>query len=273
MASRILAPTLGVIAGAAVAAFCRFDWNDALALAPITAPSTAAALWLPINRAAWAVAATVVAFAIVAQATALVGGILETILARGRIAALAPDWNAVFVRTSIAWAASGGRPGQIGWRFQPRLEQIWLDQLTIGGLTGPLAMLTLAACAALALFSDISGAGWEIAFAAGVCGWLSISLARYLAGVALSPFVAGTVAAMAEAVRTAAAPAAPVNPSPDAGAIARDLADLLAEPLERLADAADRMGSAEPPRERAIDAALADIRAGIERLLAASPNR
>jgi hypothetical protein len=274
MTSRILAPLFGVIAGIAAAAFCRFAWNDALALASITAPDTVAALWLPVNRAAWAITGTITAFAVVAQATALAGGILETILTRGRIAALAPDWNAVFVRTSIAAAAlSGGGARQTGWDPPLRLEPLWLDTLTIGRLIGPLPSLVLAAGGALALFSDISGTGWEIAFAAGLCGWLLISLARYLAAIALSPFVARTVAAMVEAARTATA-AAPATQSPDAGAIARDVADILAEPLERLADAADRLGQAQPspPREFAIDAALADIRAGIERLLAASRN-
>jgi hypothetical protein len=276
MASRILAPTFGVIAGVVVAGFCLYAWNDALALARVTAPAMVAPLSLPLNRAAWAIAGAIGAFAVVAQATALAAGILETILTRRRIAALAPDWQAVFAGASIARAAAtpGGRQDKAGWRPSPRLESIWLDELSIARLTAPLATLALAAGGLLALFSDISGTGWEMALAAGLCGWLLISLARYLAVVVLSPLVASTITAIAEAVRTAAAPAARVNPSPDPEAIARELADILAEPLERLADAADRLGSAEPPpsRERPIDAALADIRAGIERLLAASPN-
>jgi predicted transcriptional regulator len=99
----------------------------------------------------------------------------------------------------------------------------------------------------------------------------------------LAPLIGSAVAAATAVVRplnsipvfapvfAAGSPAASTGPV-DAASFAMALERALAGPLDRLAEAADRLGSASagPSREQTIDAALAEIRAGIERLLDAA---
>ena len=58
-------------------------------------------------------------------------------------------------------------------------------------------------------------------------------------------------------------------PAIDSKSLAAALAQALSGPLGRLAEATEKLSAAgaPPSREQAIDAALAEIRAGIERLL------
>jgi hypothetical protein len=331
MTTRILALILGLIAGAVVLAICIFVWSDAVAVAPIHAPDLVAALSVPANRVAWAVAAVAAACAVAALFTGLVGGIAETLIAARRIGALqagptlagwscAGDWRTVFDSTAIAVAAGPileaavipreGRAAGVDSISLLALGRLWLDRLTFRRAIRPLPLLVLSADIMLALISDLSGTGWELALAAGVAGWFLISLARYVTFLVLSPFIERTVAATLSATRqamdapasdivaprgfgqaaatqpsmnqplTGPLPTAPVGAvAAEAEAIARTVAEILAEPLERLAAAAEKMGSAAPPQEQTtdpestVDTAMAEVRAGIERLLAASPKR
>ncbi len=282
MTTRVLAVMFGIIAGIGTAAGFYFDWGEIVALLPIGPPDTVAALSIRGNRLACAIAGTATAFATVALLTAVAGGIIETGKARRKIAALRDDTanvptelDTILAGTAVAAAgAADAMPALLA------LEHSWLERLTLRQLTAPLPALVLAADGVLALFGDISGTGWDIALAAGLCGWLAIGLARYLAAIVVGPLVGATfeMLRLAQMLRPALI-SSPAIPAPgasfDAGAVARDLADLLAEPLERLADAADRLGSVEaaPFREQSVDAALAEIRQGIERLLAASGSR
>jgi hypothetical protein len=299
MISRVLAIILGVIAGVAVLAACCFAWGEIVALAPTGSADVAAALWVPVNHLAWAMTCAVGLFAVVALATAVAGGIVETNLVRRRVAearidsagldrANAPDWRAIFAETAIAGLAAAIPEST---PYDPStllaLETVWRDRLTLSRTIAPLPAIVLACDAALAIFGVIAGTGWELALAAGASGWFVVSLARYLAVLGLSPLIAWTMGETVPPMRATGAPRAIFQPainqgapkqpilSPaatplDAGAIARDIAEMLADPIERLADAASRLGSPTPAasREQAVDSALAEIRAGIERLLA-----
>ena len=213
MTTRILALILGFVAGAVVLAICIFAWSDAVAVARIHAPDLVAALSVPANRVAWAVAAAAAACAVAALFTGLVGGIAETLIAARRIGALqagpalagwscAGDWRTVFDSTAIAVAAGPildaavipreGRAGGVDSISLLALGRLWLDHLTFRRAIRPLPLLVLSADIMLALISDLSGTGWELALAAGVAGWFLISLARYVTSLVLSPFIERT---------------------------------------------------------------------------------
>jgi hypothetical protein len=83
--------------------------------------------------------------------------------------------------------------------------------------------------------------------------------------------------AFALSPQTAAAP--PIPPETAAKRIEQEEAEIIAaalsnaiwEPLGRLADAAEKLAAAgAPSRDRTIEAAMAEVRAGIEKLLAAA---
>jgi hypothetical protein len=165
------------------------------------------------------------------------------------------------------------------------LAPLWLNRSTLSSVVGPLPGLCAAQGIVLALIDYASAGRWELDLAAGAAGWLLITAAYYLARTLLAPMIGVAVEAATAVVRPltsvqsfAATPGGAIAvpaAGTDAGAFAAALERALSGPLERLAEAADRLGNAGagPTREQTIDAALAEIRAGIERLLDAAGER
>jgi hypothetical protein len=167
------------------------------------------------------------------------------------------------------------------------LNRIWLDRLTLAWSIGPLPLIVLALAGTLALFAHGGDGKWDAALAAGTASGLMIVLAQYLARAALSPLVDGAVAAASSAIRPLisihaleANRQAAAEPQPkrieqeEAEIIAAALANVIWEPLGRLADTVEKLTAVAepaaitaPPRDQEIEAAMVEIRAGIEKLL------
>lgn len=177
------------------------------------------------------------------------------------------------------------------------LNRIWLDRLALARTIGPLPPIVLALAGTLALFAHGAGGQgadgkWDAALAAGTASGLAIVLVQYLARIALTPLVDGAVAAATSVIRPLISVHAveanrPAEHAPavaaskrieqeEAEIIAAALSNVIWEPLTRLADTVERLTSAttgepvaivSPPRDQEIEAAMVEIRAGIEKLL------
>jgi hypothetical protein len=182
------------------------------------------------------------------------------------------------------------------------LDRLWLDRLTLAGSVAPLPTLTAGFSILLALTAVALGERWDVPLLAGVAAWFAIAFGRYIVCLVLRPAVAAAVGAATAAVRplssiraaeivraaeprleplpvpAAAVPEQQPAPAPDSPArlaheeaeiIAAALSNVIWEPLGRLAEAAEKLTAAAAPksRDQAITSALAEIRAGIERLL------
>jgi hypothetical protein len=306
MTSRIFAIAVGIIAGLAALSLMILDWDIPLSLARQGPPFLAAALAPAPAHFAWIATLTVAAFTIGALLTALIAGLVETVTTLSRINRLrldpaltehwnAADWRSIFARTTVADRAEmiiaatpvtdgEGRRLVVDAHLLLGLARTWRERLTLSWSLTPLAAILLGLGALAALTSYAAGEDWSGALAAGLAGWLAVTIARYVVGVLLMPFVSSAVAGATAAIRpvttirtletqtleaATAAPAAAATPI-DAQIIGTALADAIREPLSRLADATDRLGRAANPEPSldSIDDALAEIRAGIERLLA-----
>ena len=214
----------------------------------------------------------------------------------------AADWRAAFAPTAIADQAEAmiaivpvaegeERRVVVDAPLLLGLNRIWLDRLSLAQTIGPLPLIVLALAGTLALFAHGADGKWDAALAAGAAGSLAILSARYLVRMALTPLVDGAVAAATSVIRplisvhaaeahrpTEAAPAAASQKrieQEEAEIIAAALSNVIWEPLTRLADTVERLTSVagepaaitSPPRDQEIEAAMVEIRAGIEKLL------
>lgn len=313
MTSRIAAVTIGLIAGIAIFLALRLDWAGTIAAFNLQGSHLAASLTGILPRLAWAITAGLSVFGVLTSLVAFIGGAAETARARAGLRALrldpilvgswnAADWRAAFAPTAVADQAEamiallpiengGERRVVVDTHLLTGLAPLWLDRATLTRTLAPLPALAAAQGIVLALIDYASGGRWALDLAAGATGWLLIAAAFYLARIALAPQIGATVEAATAVIRpltslqsfVSAAPVTailpmttgPMTTGPDAGIFAAALERALSAPLGRLAEAADRLGNAAagPSREQAIDAALAEIRAGIERLLDASGER
>jgi hypothetical protein len=217
----------------------------------------------------------------------------------------AADWRAAFAPTAIADQAEAmiaivpvaegeERRVVVDAPLLLKLNRIWLDRLTLAWTIGPLPLIVLVFAGTLALFAHGADGKWDAALAGGTASALVIVLVQYLVRAALMPLVDRAVAAAtavirplisvhaAEAQRPAAqAPAAvPAKriEQEEAEIIAAALSNVIWEPLSRLADTVEKLTSAagestviaSPPRDQEIEAAMVEIRAGIEKLLNSS---
>jgi len=257
----------------------------------------------PSVRFTWIVSISTVVFAGVILLISLVAGLAETFRVNSRLAVLRRDmdeniamsiarWRTAFTRTAIsdrAEAIVSGKASLDG------LSELWLDRSTLGKAISPLPLLLIAFAGTFALMRhDISGE-WEITLAAGTASAFLIRFTQYLVQSVLSVSIASsvrnaTVAICAltdrESVKAPTAPAISEPPPPapapmpgdiatrieqlNAFALGKAVASVLMEPLNRLTEAADRFSTAAVGREQEINAALAEVRAKIERSLAES---
>jgi hypothetical protein len=307
MTSRIAAVILGLIAGIAAFFTLALNWANSLSflqldhVALLAGPTGGAA------EAAWTISGGITAFATVASLVALIAGMTETAKLRARIDALrldpdlagkwnAADWRAAFAPTAIADQAEAmiaiipvekneERRVVVDAPLLLGLNRIWLDRLTLAWTIGPLPLIVLGLAATLALFAHGSDGRWDTALAAGAAGWFAITLVQYLVRAVLSPLVDTAVAAATAAIRPlssihaleahrqisqSSASATPKRiEQEEAEIIAAALSNVIWEPLKRLADASEKLTNAATPpsRDQEIEAAMAEIRAGIESLL------
>jgi hypothetical protein len=213
----------------------------------------------------------------------------------------AADWRAAFAPTAIADQAEAmiaivpvaegeERRVVVDAPLLLGLNRIWLDRLTLAWTIGPLPLIVLALAGTLALFAHGADGRWDAALAAGTAGGFAIVLVQYLVRMALMPFVDGAVAAASSVIRplisvhaleahrpaeqgAAAAPQKRIEQE-EAEIIAAALSNVIWEPLTRLADTVERLTTGgepaaivSPPRDQEIEAAMVEIRAGIEKLL------
>jgi hypothetical protein len=306
MQSRMAAVILGLIAGIAAFFTLMLNWTDALAFPRLDHAALLAGL-SGAAKAAWTISGGVAAFATVASLVALIAGMAETAKVRARIDELrldpalagkwnAADWRAAFAPTAIADQAEAmiailpveqgeERRVVVDVPVLLGLNRIWLDRLTLAWTIAPLSLIVLGLAATLALFAYESGGKWPAALAAGTAGWFAIALVQYLVRAALAPLVDGAVAAATAAIRplnsvhaleaqrqtvqlAAPAPGKRIEQE-EAEIIAAALSNVIWEPLKRLADASEKLTAAvtPPSRDQEIEAAMAEIRAGIENLL------
>jgi hypothetical protein len=307
MTSRIAAVILGLIAGIAAFFTLALNWADSLSflqlghVALLTGPIGGAAM------TAWSISGGIIAFTTVASLVVLITGMAETARLRTRIDGLrldpdlagkwnAADWRAAFAPTAIADQAEAmiailpvekneERRVVVDAPLLLGLSRIWLDRLTLAWTIGPLPLIVLGLGATLALFAHGSGGRWDTALAAGAVGWFAITLVQYLVRAVLSPRVDSAVAAATAAIRPlssvhaleahrqisqGSASALPKRiEQEEAEIIAAALSNVIWEPLKRLADASEKLTNAATPpsRDQEIEAAMAEIRAGIESLL------
>ena len=307
MTSRIAAGTIGLIAGIAIFLALRLDWAATIALFDLQRSHLVTLLTGGLPRLAWAITAGLGVFGVLASLAALIGGAAEVARARAGLRALrldptlagswnAADWRIAFAPTAVADQAEamiallpvengGERRVVVDTHLLTGLAPLWLERLTLSHVIAPLPALAAAQGIVLALIDYASAGRWDLDLAAGATGWLLIAGASYLTRIALAPLIGATVDAATAVIRpltsmqsfvpTTPAAATPLTAGPDAGPCATALERALSGPLERLAEAADRMANAGagPSREQTIDAALAEIRAGIERLLDAAGER
>lgn len=300
MTPRIIALTLGLVAGLVAFFILASDWTSVLSAVGVDQVGIAAAKTGELPRLTWAISAGITIFAVFALIVVLIVGVLETSRARQAINALRhdpsladswniADWRSAFAETAIADRAEAmiaaiNPPGSIrrvavDTQLLVGLDEVWLDRLTLKRTVAPLAPLVLGLSATAGLFTYVDGDPWAVVLAAGASGWLLIRASQYLARLALSPAVTAAIDAATAAIRPLTAiqtiegdlpvsTAAPI----ETAELAASVAEALFEPMARLSDAADRLSAAARPqsREQTIEAALADIRAGIERLLEVS---
>ena len=217
----------------------------------------------------------------------------------------AADWRAAFAHTAIRDRADAaiaallpvvGAPSEAGERraiadpaILVDLDRFWLERLALDRVVVPVPNLLLALGGVTALLRYASGEpGWELALAAGVAGWLAIRVVHYVVRLILGLVVELAVGAATAAVRPltsalsleliawrasderrpAGPPLALEPPRP-----ATVLAGKPGEPFFASADLQPRpMESAVAPfapSAGGVEAVLAEIRAGIEELLAA----
>jgi len=210
----------------------------------------------------------------------------------------AADWRAAFAPTAIAdqaeamiaivpVAAGEERRVVVDAPLLLGLGRLWLDRLTLAGTIGPLPPVVLALAGTLALFAHGADGKWDAALAAGAAGGLAILAVQYLVRAVLTPLVDAAVAAATSVIRPLiSVHAAEAHHSPvvspvkrieqeEAEIIAAALSNVIWEPLTRLAETVERLSSVagEPaaiaslPRDQEIEAAMVEIRAGIEKLL------
>jgi hypothetical protein len=264
MTVRIVAVILGIAGCVAAIFLLSHHWENTLGLLPIP-PDLGAALSLPSARFPWTISAAAEIFVAVTLLFAVIGGWTETVRTRGRINVLrydpnlsgrwsAADWRAAFARTAIANRAEAivaaispagdERRVVTDLGLLSDLETVWLDRLIFRGMITPLPPLVLGFGATLALLRYSAGeGGWETALAAGAGGWLAISLTYYIARLSMSPATQLTVDAAIAAMRP--------------------LTAALSQPI------ATAGGAPSDDREVSIEIALNEVRASIERLLAA----
>jgi hypothetical protein len=306
MQPRMAAVILGLIAGIAAFLTLTVNWTGSLVLLRLNHAALLADL-NGAAQAAWTISGGVAAFATVASLVALITGMAETAKVRARIDELrldpalagkwnAADWRAAFAPTAIADQAEAmiaivpveegeERRVVVDSSLLLGLNRIWLDRLTLAWTIGPLPLIVIGLAATLALFAHESGGKWDAALAAGTAGWFVIVLVQYLVRAALSPLVNGAVAAATAVIRPlnsvhaleAHRQSMHADPQPMVKRIEREEAEIIAaalsnviwEPLKRLADASEKlsMAAAPPSRDQEIEAAMAEIRAGIESLL------
>jgi len=306
MQSRMAAVILGLIAGIAAFFTLTINWTDSLVFLRLDHAALLVGL-NGAAQVAWTISGGVAAFATVASLVALITGMAETAKVRARIDELrldpalagkwnAADWRAAFAPTAIADQAEAmiaivpvekgeERRVVVDSPLLLGLNRIWLDRLTLAWTIGPLPLIVLGLAATLALFAHESGGKWDAALAAGTAGGFVIVLVQYLVRAALSPLVNGAVAAATAAIRPlnsvhaleAHRQSLHAGPQPTAKRIEQEEAEIIAaalsnviwEPLKRLADASEKLTTAvaPPSRDQEIEAAMAEIRAGIESLL------
>lgn len=305
MNSRLVAVSLGLISGIAAFLLLRFQWDAMTTPLHLNQASFASAFAESPVRWAWSASAAAMTFSVVALLAALIGGLVEAAQARIQINKLrhdpaladrwnAADWRAAFTPTAVAEQAEAmitllpiekgeTRRVVVDTAILLGLNRIWLDRLTLTRVIAPMPTMLLGLAATLGLFAYASGNRWDVVVAAGTIGWLVIHLASYLVRAALAPLVNSAVAGATAALRPLSSVQAieagkPVSAvAGPGGRIAQDEAEIIAaalsnviwEPLGRLADAAEKLSVAGAPqsRDQAIEAALAEVRAGIERLL------
>jgi hypothetical protein len=302
--SRIAAVTTGLIAAIATFLALRLNWPATIGVFHLQGSHLVTLLTGPLPRSAWSTAAGLSVFGILVSLIALIGGVTETTRARAGLTALrldptltgswnAADWRAAFTPTAVADRAEamiallpvengGERRVVVDTHLLTGLAPLWLNRSTLSSLVAPLPALCAAQGIVLALIDYASAGQWQLDLAAGAAGWLLITAAHYLARILLAPMIGAAVEAATAVIRPltsvqsfAATPIAATAGQAagiDAGGIAAALERALSGPLNRLAEAAERLGNAGagPSREQTIDAALAEIRAGIERLLDAA---
>jgi hypothetical protein len=307
MTSRIAAVILGLIAGIAAFFTLALNWADSLSFLRLNHAALLSGVPGGAAKAAWTISGGIIAFATVASLVALITGMAETAKLRARIAELrldpdlagkwnAADWRAAFAPTAIADQAEAmiaiipvekneERRVVVDAPLLLGLSRIWLDRLTLAWTIGPLPLIVFGLGGTLALFAYEAGGKWDAALAAGTAGWFVITLVQYLVRAALSPLVDSAVAAATAAIRPlssvhaleahrqisqgpASAPSKRIEQE-EAEIIAAALSNVIWEPLKRLADASEKLtnAAAPPSRDQEIEAAMAEIRAGIESLL------
>jgi hypothetical protein len=262
------------------------------------------AMSAPSIRFTWIVSISTVIFAVVTLLVSLIAGLIETFRVNRRLAVLRRDmdedialniarWRTAFLRTAIPDRADAIVSGK---GSLDELSELWLDRLTLGKAISPLPLLLILFAGTFALIRhDIPGE-WEITLAAGTAAAFLIRFAQYLVQSALSVSIAPSVRNAIVAIcaltdrqsikaQTAPAISEPVSPPPsplapvpgdiatrieqlNAFALGKAVASVLMEPLNRLTEAADRFSTAAVGREQEINAALAEVRAKIERSLA-----
>jgi hypothetical protein len=300
MITRVAAIVAGLAAGIALFAALRLSWAGTVTFFGLEQSHLVSLLTGGLPRLAWSITGALSAFAVVVSLVALIGGGIEVGKARARLSALrldpaltgawhAADWRAAFAPTAVAdhteamialLPIEGGveRRVVVDTYLLTGLAPLWLDRLTLSQALVPLPALAAGQGIALALVDYASAGRWDLDLAAAAAGWLVVTLAYYLLRVMLNPLVGSAVATATAVMRplasmqasSQAAPAAVIAaPALDSKPIAAALEQALSGPLGRLAQATEKLSAAgaPPSREQAIDAALAEIRAGIERLL------
>ncbi|HLG86203.1 MAG TPA: hypothetical protein VKZ79_03295 [Alphaproteobacteria bacterium] len=273
-------------------------------LAVLADPAPRVAWTLSVAISAFAVVALLIAlvagFAEVLVARARIDALRHDPAMAGRWNAA--DWRAAFAHTAIRERAEAaiaallpvaGAPSEVGERrviadpaILVDLDRFWLERLALDRVVLPLPNLLLALGAVTALLRYASGEpGWEIALVAGAAGWLAIRAVHYAVRLVLGIVVELAVGAATAAVRPltsalsieliawragderrrAAGPPLALEPPRAGGALTvnRDEAFSAREKVEEPAIA--------PlvPTAGGVEAVLAEIRAGIEELLAA----
>jgi hypothetical protein len=218
----------------------------------------------------------------------------------------AADWRAAFAHTAVRERAEAaiaallpvaGAPSGAGERravadpaILVDLDRFWLERLALDQVILPLPNLLLALGAVAALLRYASGeSGWEIALASGVAGWLAIRTVHYVVRLILGIVVELAADAATAAVRPltsalsleliawragderrpAAGPPLALEPPRAGGALTIDRQDVFQGKADLKEKPAEATITPLVPTASGVEAVLAEIRAGIEELLAA----